>query len=145
MVQFPKSWEKSVCHKVLTLIARFMGPIWGPPWADRTQVAPMLAPCTLLSGDHSFLSKTAPRKIGQNKESQVWHSLHSFILITWYVIIFQHSAVMLWMIFSNSIKSNCHVVVSVLQCPTIMNNIIPKVYGITIILIEKLTDDSLVT
>ena len=32
------------------LIARFMGPIWGPSGADRTQVGPMLAPWTLLSG-----------------------------------------------------------------------------------------------
>ena len=31
-------------------IARFMGPTWGPPGADRTQVGPMLAPWTLLSG-----------------------------------------------------------------------------------------------
>ena len=27
-----------------------MGPTWGPPGADRTQVGPMLAPWTLLSG-----------------------------------------------------------------------------------------------
>ena len=33
-----------------TLIARFMGPIWGPPGADRTQVGRMLAPWILLSG-----------------------------------------------------------------------------------------------
>ena len=32
------------------LIARFMGPTWGPPGADRTQVGPMLAPWTLLTG-----------------------------------------------------------------------------------------------
>ena len=32
------------------LIARFMGPTWGPSGADRTQVGPMLAPWTLLSG-----------------------------------------------------------------------------------------------
>ena len=32
------------------LTTRFMGPTWGPPGADRTQVAPMLAPWTLLSG-----------------------------------------------------------------------------------------------
>ena len=31
-------------------IARFMGPTWGPPGDDRTQVGPMLAPWTLLSG-----------------------------------------------------------------------------------------------
>ena len=33
-----------------TLIARFMGPTWGPSGADRAQVGPMLAPWTLLSG-----------------------------------------------------------------------------------------------
>ena len=33
-----------------TLIARFMGPTWGPSGADRTQMGPMLAPWTLLSG-----------------------------------------------------------------------------------------------
>ena len=32
------------------LIARFMGPTWDPSGADRTQVGPMLAPWTLLSG-----------------------------------------------------------------------------------------------
>ena len=32
--------ELDVCF-VLTLIARLMGPIYGPSWADRTQVDPM--------------------------------------------------------------------------------------------------------
>ena len=32
------------------LIARFMGRTWGPPGANRTQMGPMLAPWTLLSG-----------------------------------------------------------------------------------------------
>ena len=36
-----------------TLIARFMGPTWGPSGADRTQVGPMSAPWTLLSGMYS--------------------------------------------------------------------------------------------
>ena len=31
-------------------IARFVRPTWGPPGADRTQMGPMLAPWTLLSG-----------------------------------------------------------------------------------------------
>ena len=35
----------------LTLIARFMGPTWDPPGADRTQVGPMMATWTLLSGN----------------------------------------------------------------------------------------------
>ena len=33
-----------------SLIARFMGPTWGPAGADRTQVGPMLATWTMLSG-----------------------------------------------------------------------------------------------
>ena len=32
-----------------SLIAKFMGPTWGPPGADRTQMGPMLATWTLLS------------------------------------------------------------------------------------------------
>ena len=35
---------------IITLIARFMGSTWGPSGADRTQVGPMLAPWTYLSG-----------------------------------------------------------------------------------------------
>ena len=35
---------------VYSLIAMFMGPIWGASGADRTQVGPMLAPWTSLSG-----------------------------------------------------------------------------------------------
>ena len=35
---------------IAALIARCMGPTWGPSGADRTQVGPMLAPWTLLSG-----------------------------------------------------------------------------------------------
>ena len=34
----------------ISLIARFMGPTWGPSGDDRTQVGPMLAPWTELSG-----------------------------------------------------------------------------------------------
>ena len=34
-----------------TLIARLMGPTWGPSGTDRAQVGPMLAPWTLLSGN----------------------------------------------------------------------------------------------
>ena len=33
-----------------SLVARLMGPTWGPYGADRTQVGPMLSPWTLLSG-----------------------------------------------------------------------------------------------
>ena len=43
-------WHGSVpieCGKAL--IARLMGPTWGPSGADKTQVGPMLVPWTLLS------------------------------------------------------------------------------------------------
>ena len=41
----------SVLYSIATLlIARFMGPTWGPPEAEKTQVDPMLAPWILLSG-----------------------------------------------------------------------------------------------
>ena len=37
--------EEEVCWQAnITLIARFMGPTWGPSGADKTQVVPMLAP-----------------------------------------------------------------------------------------------------
>ena len=36
---------------MVTLIARFIGPTWGPSGAGRTQMGPMLAPWTLLSGE----------------------------------------------------------------------------------------------
>ena len=40
-------------NALVPLIARFMGPTWGPSGADRTQVGPMLVPWTLLSGTYS--------------------------------------------------------------------------------------------
>ena len=40
-----------------SLIARFMGPTWGPSGADRTQVDPRFAPWTLLSGSDPALSR----------------------------------------------------------------------------------------
>ena len=44
-------WLESVATMSLeSLIARFMRPTWGPSGADKTQVGPMLAPWTLLSG-----------------------------------------------------------------------------------------------
>ena len=39
-----------VAYLFLSLIARFWGPTWGPPGAERTQVGHMLAPWTLISG-----------------------------------------------------------------------------------------------
>ena len=46
-----------------SLIARFMGPTWGPSGADRTQVGPMLAPWTLLSGIAILWFSTRPAPV----------------------------------------------------------------------------------
>ena len=46
-------WIETQLHWMLvelSLITKFMGPTGGPPGADRTQVGPMLAPWTFLSG-----------------------------------------------------------------------------------------------
>ena len=37
-------------RQMFALIAKYMGPTWGSSGANRTQVGPMLAPITLLSG-----------------------------------------------------------------------------------------------
>ena len=57
---FTHWWSSSMMHTGMmpmfhmwqgrTPIARFMGPTWSPSGANRTQVGPMLAPWTLLSG-----------------------------------------------------------------------------------------------
>ena len=46
------NWKACVLYycQYISLIARFMGPTWGPPGADRTQVGPRWATWTLLSG-----------------------------------------------------------------------------------------------
>ena len=46
----PKCHKNCFNHCIASLIARFIGPPWGPSRADRTQVGPMLTPGTLLSG-----------------------------------------------------------------------------------------------
>ena len=57
---------------VLPLIARFMGPTWGPSGADRTQVGPILAPWTLLSGV-PFHYPFELNSIQTLASSQWWH------------------------------------------------------------------------
>ena len=46
-----------------TLIARFIGPRWGPPGADRTQAGPMWATWTLLSGKQKTIYTTSQMKL----------------------------------------------------------------------------------
>ena len=53
------SMKGLISHSYLsenTLMARFLGPTWGLSGADRTQIGPMLAPWTLLSGYCSCVS-----------------------------------------------------------------------------------------
>ena len=51
LMVYRTSGDKSLSEPmVCTQIAKFMGPTWGPPGAGRTQVGPMLAQWTLLSG-----------------------------------------------------------------------------------------------
>ena len=52
----PCPWGSLYCH-CTPVIARFMRLIWGPPGADRTQMGPMLASWTLLSGLTTHKSK----------------------------------------------------------------------------------------
>ena len=47
---------------IITQIARFMGPTWGPPGSCRTQMGPMIAPWTLLLrySDWKVMGEEAP-------------------------------------------------------------------------------------
>ena len=56
---------RHICYIVLlstTQIARFMGPTWGPYGSCRSQMGPMLAPWTFLSGylPHSHSCRSFP-------------------------------------------------------------------------------------
>ena len=75
--QMPCSWEQQsypgdTCassendhNKKWPLIARFMGPTWGPSGADMTQVGPMLAPWPLLIGTIPFSVSWDERDAGR--------------------------------------------------------------------------------
>ena len=49
-VAVAQSVGKFLSFDCIILIARFMGPTWGPSGPCRSQMGPMLAPWTLLSG-----------------------------------------------------------------------------------------------
>ena len=53
-------------YSIVTQISRFMGPTWGPSGADRTQVGPILAPWTLLSGNLCTCGETVLRWMPEN-------------------------------------------------------------------------------
>ena len=54
------------------LIARFMGPTWGPSGADRTQVGSMLAPWTLLFGIRPWDILKYVFMINTNRRVSLW-------------------------------------------------------------------------
>ena len=59
-----------------TLIARFMGPTWGPSGADRTQVGPMLAPWSLLSGFMTVMSHEC-HGVSNHRKLDCYSSIYS--------------------------------------------------------------------
>ena len=61
--------SKFLTLQILALIARCVGPTWGPSGADRTQVGPMLAPWTLHLGD---LTVTATLILKETWYQTVW-------------------------------------------------------------------------
>ena len=44
----------TIHNSIPSQIAKFMGPTWGPPGSCRTQIGPVLAPWTLLSGMYRY-------------------------------------------------------------------------------------------
>ena len=85
---------------IMSQIARFMGPTWGPSGAGRTQVGPMLAPWTLLSGviikwtveeNRKYIS-SATKAIYLNEHTRVGHQrptqanrphIFFYLLLSW--------------------------------------------------------------
>ena len=51
-------WNRTQIRYKHTLIARFMGPTWGPSGAARTQLGPMLAPWTCYLGIKAYWDST---------------------------------------------------------------------------------------
>ena len=72
-----------------SLVARFMGPAWGPPGADRTQVGPVLAPRTFLSGiltAHHF-------NIGRQKSQ---NPFSIYVITTFWAMSLRHYRCKVW-------------------------------------------------
>ena len=85
------------------VIAKLVGLTWGPSGADRTQVGPMLAPWTLLSGahfnnwpilavsqtNHLCTSEIMVMKNGMECSITCWH-MKQWLKITWHFWPFLH-------------------------------------------------------
>ena len=112
-------WKQSTwgleSHKA-ALIARFTGQTWGPSGAVRTQVGPMLAPWTLLSGRSCLHIKTVLPDIMIPKIKIRWSwdlifIMGSSILVRWHLyidmairyirhrlVIISHSYLRIWLL-----------------------------------------------
>ena len=84
-----------------------MGPTWDPPGADRTQVGPMLAPWTLLSGYRSNI---------QWWYTVNWNFIFAVCISDWEIIPCFHK---IRKIFSRNMPGNC----SLKQQNAIMKNL----------------------
>ena len=79
--------ESQYYSKQLFLTARFTGPTWGPTGTDRTQVDPMLAPSTLLSGYELLTCCCCPSLISWCAASQMASTISSGVkicMVDWY-------------------------------------------------------------
>ena len=72
-----RQWKQySFFFSILSLMARFIGPTWGPSGADRTQVGPMFAAWTLLSGLCQKLDDDCALGMGNHLFGHLWHKSH---------------------------------------------------------------------
>ena len=74
---FTRSAPSLFINQTVSPIARFIGPTCGTSGADRTQVGPMLAPWTLLSGDVSLT--TSQGKASVKRISKLANFLCAYI------------------------------------------------------------------
>ena len=98
-----KQW--GVCDKacIQTLIARFMGTTWGPSGADRTQVCPILAAWTLLSGNAFFISVLQLSRDCQLNKIESEHKMVNIVKNCW-----QYMAHILPISSTNCVILICH-------------------------------------
>ena len=74
-------------NNMLSLIARFMGPTWGPSGADRIQVGPMLAPWPLLSGLFRHIAtETRPFEIPRMMIKRICPANCISIFFKWHIL-----------------------------------------------------------
>ena len=86
-------------HRFISEIAKFMGPTWGPPGSCRSQMGPVLAPWTLLSGFMSW-TYSCEEEMGDGYHSSRWWAVVCTVL--------SHHLSQNWLaIYENSIQYKC--------------------------------------